>query len=52
MNPGLRITKAQVLFLVLFIISLLVATLFIIHAAMPSLWHTIAYSPFIMNSQH
>ncbi len=52
MTAGLRITKAQVLFLVLFIITLLAATLFIIHATMPALWHTIAYSPFILNSQH
>jgi hypothetical protein len=52
MNVGLRISKAQVMLLVLFIIALLAATLFIIHATMPGLWHTIAVSPFIMSSQH
>ncbi len=52
MNAGLRISKAQVMFLVLFILALLVAALFLIHATMPTLWHTITYSPFIMNSQH
>jgi hypothetical protein len=52
MNVGLRISKAHVMLLVLFIIALLAATLFVIHATMPSLWHTIAVSPFILNSQH
>lgn len=52
MNAGLRITKSQLLFLVLFVILLLATALVFIHATMPALWHTITYSPFILNSQH
>jgi len=41
MNLVSRLSRTQILFIVLLIVSLLVATLFLIHAAMPSVWHTI-----------
>jgi len=49
MNLAASMNKRQLLLLVLIIVSLLVTTLIVIHAAMPSLWHAIAYSPNIMN---
>jgi hypothetical protein len=42
MNLVSRISRAQLLLIVLLIVSLLVATLFVIHAAMPGVWHTIS----------
>lgn len=45
MNLVSRLSRTQVLMIVLLIVSLLVATLFIIHAAMPGIWQTITFSP-------
>jgi hypothetical protein len=42
MNLVSRLSRTQLLLIVLLIVSLLVATLFVIHAAMPGTWHTIA----------
>jgi hypothetical protein len=41
MNLVSRLSRTQILFIVLLIVSLLVATLFVIHSAMPGVWHTI-----------
>ena len=48
MNLVSRLSRTQVLMIVLLIVSLLAATLFIIHAAMPGVWHTVAISPNIL----
>ncbi|HLX58255.1 MAG TPA: hypothetical protein VKR83_14645 [Ktedonobacteraceae bacterium] len=45
MNPGLRITRTQLLLFVLLIVSLLVAAFFIIHTAAPGMLHGIADGP-------
>ena len=42
MNMVSRISRTQLLLIVLLIVSLIVATLFVIHAAMPGVWHTIS----------
>ena len=41
MNLVSRLSRTQILFIVLLIVSLLIATLFVIHSAMPGVWHTI-----------
>lgn len=41
MNLVSRLSRTQILFIVLLILSLFVATLFVIHTAMPGVWHTI-----------
>ena len=41
MNMVSRISRTQLLLIVLLIVSLLVAMLFVIHSAMPGVWHTI-----------
>jgi hypothetical protein len=41
MNLVSRLSRTQLLLIVLLIVSLLVATLFVIHTAMPGVWHTI-----------
>jgi hypothetical protein len=56
MNHFSRISSTQLLLIVLLIVSLLVATLFVIHAAMPGVWHTISarlvISPDYLNGWH
>ena len=56
MNSVSRLSRTQLLFIVLLIVSLLVATLFVIHSAMPGVWHTITYrlvnSPNVLNGWH
>jgi len=42
MNMVSRLSRTQLLLIVLLIVSLLIATLFVIHAAMPGVWHTIS----------
>ena len=42
MNMVSRLSRTQLLLIVLLIVSLLVATLFVIHTAMPGVWHTIS----------
>ena len=49
MGTALRMNKKQILFLLLVILSLLIATLIVLHAATPNLFHAIAYSPKIIN---
>lgn len=49
MNLALRMTRTRLLFLVLLIVALLVAALFLVHAALPDLWRVITYSPYILN---
>ena len=53
MNMVSRLSRTQLLLIVLLIVSLLVATLFVVHAAMPGVWHTVTYrivdGPNIMN---
>ena len=53
MNLVSRISRTQLLLIVLLIVSLLVATIFVIHAAMPGVWHTVTLrlgdGPNIMN---
>ena len=41
MNLVSRLSRTQLLLIVLLIVSLLVATLFVIHAAIPGVWHTV-----------
>lgn len=43
MNLVSRLSRTQLLLIVLLIVSLLVATIFVIHAAMPGTWHTLTY---------
>ncbi|MGH2495545.1 MAG: hypothetical protein ACRDIV_12655 [Ktedonobacteraceae bacterium] len=45
MNLVSRLSRTHLLLIVLLIVSLLVATFFIIHSAMPGVWHTITFSP-------
>jgi len=56
MNPVSRISRTQILLIVLLIVSLLVATLFVIHSAMPGVWHTVTLrlvdGPSILNGHH
>jgi hypothetical protein len=56
MNPVSRLSRTQLLFIVLLIVSLLVATLFVIHTAMPGVWHTITLrlvdTPNVLNGWH
>ena len=42
MNMVSRLSRTQLLLIVLLIVSLLVATLFVVHAALPGVWHTIS----------
>ncbi len=53
MNLVSRLSRTQILFIVLLIVSLLVATFFVIHTAMPGVWHTISLrlvdSPNVLN---
>lgn len=39
MNLAIRMSKAQLVLFVLIVISLIVTALFVIHAAMPGVWH-------------
>ncbi len=41
MNLVSRLSRTQILFIVLLIVSLLAATLFVMNSAMPGVWHTI-----------
>jgi hypothetical protein len=43
MNLVSRLSRTQLLLIVLLIVFLLVATLFVIHAAVPGVWHTITH---------
>ena len=43
MNLVSRLSRTQLLLIVLLIVSLLVATIFVIHAAVPGVWHTITH---------
>ena len=56
MNLVSRLSRTQLLLMVLVIVSLLIATLLVIHAAMPSVWHTITSrlvdDPYILNGKH
>ena len=56
MNSVSRLSRTQLLFIVLLIVSLFVATLFVIHSAMPSVWHTITLrlvvSPDVLSGWH
>ena len=49
MGIALRMSKTQILILVLVLVSLIIATLIVLHAATPNLFHAIAYSPKIIN---
>ena len=49
MGTALRMNKKQILFLLLVILSLLIATLIVLHAATPNLFHAIAYSPKVIS---
>jgi len=52
MNLVSRLSRTQLLLIVLVIVSLLVATFFVIHAAMPGLWRTIADTPDVIIGWH
>jgi hypothetical protein len=43
MNLDSRLSRTQLLLIVLLIASLLITTLFLIHAAVPGVWHTITH---------
>jgi hypothetical protein len=45
MNLATRLSRTQLLLIVLVIVSLLIAAFFIIQAAVPGLWHSIALGP-------
>ena len=51
-----RLSRSRLLLIVLLIVSLLVATLFVIHTAMPGVWHTVSSrivdGPNIINGWH
>ena len=49
MGIALRMSKTQILILVLVLLSLIIATLIVLHAATPNLFHAIAYTPKILN---
>jgi hypothetical protein len=51
MYLALRMSKQQLLLLALVIVTLLAISLFIIHAAVPSVWHTLADGSDILNRQ-
>lgn len=56
MNLVSRLSRTQLLLIVLLIVSLLITTLFVIHAAVPGVWHTITHRlgdvPDILNGWH
>ena len=56
MNLVSRFSRTQLVLIVLLIVSLLIATLFIIHASMPGVWHTISLrlgdDPSIQTGKH
>jgi hypothetical protein len=49
MGTALRMNKKQILFLLLVLLSLLVITIIVLHAATPNLFHAIAYSPKVIS---
>ena len=49
MGIALRMSKTQILILVLVLLSLILATLFVLHAATPNLLHAITYTPKVLN---
>jgi hypothetical protein len=52
MYLALRMSKQQLLLLALVIVTLLAISLFIIHTAVPSVWHTLADDPGVLNGWH
>ena len=52
MNLALRMTERQMLLLALIFVAFLITVLFVIHTAMPGLWHVITLSPDIISRQH
>ncbi len=56
MNSVSRLSRTQILLFVLLIVSLLVATLLVIHTAMPGVWHIISSrlvdGPNVLNGWH
>ncbi len=53
MGNALRLSKAQLLILVFFIVSLIAAGLIVIHGMVPNLWHTLfSYSPDVISRWH
>ena len=56
MNLVSRLSRTQLLLIVLLIASLLITTLFLIHAAVPGVWHTITLrlvdTPNVLNGWH
>ncbi len=49
MGIALRMSKTQILILVLVLLSLIIATLFVLHASTPNLFHAIAYTSNVLN---
>ncbi len=49
MGTALRMNKKQILFLLIVLLSLLVTTLIVLHAATPNLFHALAYTPKVIN---
>ncbi len=45
MGTALRMNKKQFLFLLIVLLSLLVTTLIVLHAATPNLFHALAVTP-------
>jgi hypothetical protein len=53
MGIGLRLSKTQLLILVLFIVSLIALGLTLLHGIVPSIWHTfISLRPDVLNRWH
>jgi hypothetical protein len=56
MNLVSRLSRTQLLLIVLLIVSLIIAAFFVIHATMPGVWHTITLrlgdSPDIISGRH
>jgi hypothetical protein len=49
MGIALRLSKHQLLLLVIVLLSLIVTAIIVLHAAAPNLLHAIAYSPRIIS---
>jgi len=52
MGTALRLNKKQMLFLLFVLLSLLVTTVIVLHAATPHLFHALVLSPNVISHRH
>ncbi len=52
MGIALRLSKLQLLLIVIVLLSLIVTTVIVLHAAVPGLFHAIAFRPDVIIGRH